>query len=211
MAIIFTTTACFHNFRSTITGRSCFKLSLSTLVFLAVVVNELNYEGCLRQINVLSLKLACCRCTSLRNIRDNEEKDSAFRGICMMIGVNPGGVVQVRWCRCRDVVDYFGAKGFTFSPLAVFVQDFIFFCDAVASWVNPKDDLRDMFYKVRSSVTDWFALSLRRGWFVFEPILCFVSQILHGFKEQVGEENWQQFSEQFPPLLKERLAACYGV
>lgn len=36
------------------------------------------------------------RCTSLRNIRDNEEKDSAFRGICVMIGVNPGGVVQVR-------------------------------------------------------------------------------------------------------------------
>lgn len=35
------------------------------------------------------------RCTSLRNIRDNEEKDSAFRGICGMIGVNPGGVVQV--------------------------------------------------------------------------------------------------------------------
>ncbi|KAF4014552.1 hypothetical protein G4228_006811 [Cervus hanglu yarkandensis] len=94
------------------------------------------------------------RCTSLRNIRDNEEKDSAFRGICMMIGVNPGGVVQ----------------------------DFIFFCDAVASWVSPKDDLRDMFYK-----------------------------ILHGFKDQVGEENWQQFSEQFPPLLKERLAAFYGV
>ncbi|NWS23288.1 TNPO2 protein, partial [Pachyramphus minor] len=93
-------------------------------------------------------------CTSLRNIRDNEEKDSAFRGICVMIGVNPGGVVQ----------------------------DFIFFCDAVASWVSPKDDLRDMFYK-----------------------------ILHGFKAQVGEENWQQFSEQFPPLLKERLAAFYGV
>lgn len=37
------------------------------------------------------------RCTSLRNIRDNEEKDSAFRGICVMIGVNPAGVVQVRW------------------------------------------------------------------------------------------------------------------
>ncbi|KAK5914192.1 hypothetical protein CgunFtcFv8_008650 [Champsocephalus gunnari] len=53
-------------------------------------------------------------CTSLRNIRDNEEKDSAFRGICVMIGVNPAGVVQ----------------------------DFIFFRDAVASWVNPKDDLR---------------------------------------------------------------------
>lgn len=60
------------------------------------------------------------RCTSLRNIRDNEEKDSAFRGVCNMISLNPQGVVQ----------------------------DFIFFCDAIASWVNPKDDLKEMFYKV---------------------------------------------------------------
>ncbi|CAB1459097.1 unnamed protein product [Pleuronectes platessa] len=37
------------------------------------------------------------------------------------------------------------------------------------------------------------------------------TMILHAFKDQVGEENWQQFSEQFPPLLKERLSACYGV
>lgn len=62
----------------------------------------------------------CSRCTSLRNIRDNDEKDSAFRGMCQMISLNPGGVVQ----------------------------DFIFFCDAIASWINPKDDLKDMFYKV---------------------------------------------------------------
>ncbi|KAJ8309625.1 hypothetical protein KUTeg_012832 [Tegillarca granosa] len=59
-------------------------------------------------------------CTSLRNIRDNEEKDSAFRGVCHMINVNPGGVVQ----------------------------DFIFFCDAVASWNVPKQDLKEMFYKI---------------------------------------------------------------
>ena len=52
----------------------------------------------------------CCRCTSLRNIRDNDEKDSAFRGMCQMISVNPSGVVP----------------------------DFIFFCDAVASWLNPQ-------------------------------------------------------------------------
>ena len=50
------------------------------------------------------------RCTSLRNIRDNDEKDSAFRGMCQMISVNPSGVVP----------------------------DFIFFCDAVASWLNPQ-------------------------------------------------------------------------
>lgn len=88
------------------------------------------------------------RCTSLRNIRDNEEKDSAFRGICIMIGVNPGGVVQVsfglRW-RPRHGLIWSSAP----SPSA---QDFIFFCDAVASWVNPKDDLRDMFYKVTPTV-----------------------------------------------------------
>lgn len=93
-------------------------------------------------------------CTSLRNIRDNEEKDSAFRGVCHMINVNPGGVVQ----------------------------DFIFFCDAVASWSQPKADLKDMFYK-----------------------------ILHGFKNQVGEENWTKFSDQFPQPLRERLAVHYAV
>jgi len=60
------------------------------------------------------------RCMSLRNIRDNDEKDSSFRGICCMISANPNGVVQ----------------------------DFIYFCDAVASWVSPKDDLKEMFSKV---------------------------------------------------------------
>lgn len=93
-------------------------------------------------------------CASLRNIRDNEEKDSAFRGMCHMITVNPAGVVQ----------------------------DFIFFCDAVASWTNPKPELKEMFHK-----------------------------ILHGFKDQVGEENWKQFSDQFPEQLQERLSSVYGV
>lgn len=58
----------------------------------------------------------------MRNIRDNEEKDSAFRGMCHMITVNPAGVMQ----------------------------DFIYFCDAVASWMNPKPELKDMFLKVSS-------------------------------------------------------------
>uniref|UniRef100_A0A8B9H7Z7 Transportin-1 n=1 Tax=Astyanax mexicanus TaxID=7994 RepID=A0A8B9H7Z7_ASTMX len=119
----------------------------------AITIGRLGYV-CPQEVAPMLPQFIRPWCQSLRNIRDNEEKDSAFRGICLMIGVNPGGVVQ----------------------------DFIFFCDAVASWVNPKEDLRDMFYK-----------------------------ILHGFKDQVGEENWQQFSEQFPPQLKERLSACYGV
>ncbi|CAD5125177.1 DgyrCDS13420 [Dimorphilus gyrociliatus] len=93
-------------------------------------------------------------CTSLRNIRDNDEKDSAFRGMCNMINVNAAGIVH----------------------------DFIFFCDAVASWTHPKDDLKEMFHK-----------------------------ILHGFKNQVGEDNWKKFSEQFPAPLRERLSVSYNV
>uniref|UniRef100_A0AAY5KQD7 Transportin-1 n=1 Tax=Esox lucius TaxID=8010 RepID=A0AAY5KQD7_ESOLU len=120
---------------------------------MAITIGRLGYV-CPQEVSPVLQQFIRPWCTSLRNIRDNEEKDSAFRGICTMISVNPGGVVQ----------------------------DFIFFCDAVASWVNPKDDLRDMFGK-----------------------------ILHGFKNQVGEENWRRFSDQFPLPLKERLAAFYGV
>lgn len=94
------------------------------------------------------------RCTSLRHIRDNDEKDSAFRGMCNMITVNPVGVVP----------------------------DFIFFCDAIASWVNPPSDLHAM-----------------------------IQKILHGFKTQVGDENWRRFVEQFPPNLSERLVTMYEI
>ncbi|XP_052631361.1 transportin-1 isoform X1 [Harpia harpyja] len=119
----------------------------------AITIGRLGYV-CPQEVAPMLQQFIRPWCTSLRNIRDNEEKDSAFRGICTMISVNPSGVVQ----------------------------DFIFFCDAVASWISPKDDLRDMFCK-----------------------------ILHGFKNQVGDENWRRFSDQFPLPLKERLAAYYGV
>ncbi|XP_023245329.1 transportin-1 [Copidosoma floridanum] len=109
-------------------------------------------------IGEISIKLgsdmSTVMCTSLRNIRDNEEKDSAFRGMCQMIAVNPGGVAP----------------------------EFIYFCDAVASWAAPRDDLRDI-----------------------------IQKILHGFKNQVGAENWKRFSDQFPPQLSERLQNLYGV
>jgi transportin-1 len=36
-------------------------------------------------------------------------------------------------------------------------------------------------------------------------------QILHGFKTQVGDENWRQFYDQFPPQLAERLSAMYEI
>lgn len=55
------------------------------------------WDHLIRIAHLTCVSLPLRRCTSLRNIRDNEEKDSAFRGICVMIGVNPAGVVQVRW------------------------------------------------------------------------------------------------------------------
>ena len=34
-------------------------------------------------------------CTALWEIKDNDEKDSAFRGFCMMIAANPSGIQDV--------------------------------------------------------------------------------------------------------------------
>ena len=34
-------------------------------------------------------------CTALWEIKDNDEKDSAFRGFCMMISANPSGLENV--------------------------------------------------------------------------------------------------------------------
>jgi transportin-1 len=59
-------------------------------------------------------------CMALRNIHDNEEKESAFRGICYMINANPQGVLQY----------------------------FVFFCDALASWTQPPTELRLIFRSV---------------------------------------------------------------
>jgi hypothetical protein len=35
------------------------------------------------------------RCQALVDIKDNDEKDSAFRGFCKLIQTNPAGVAKV--------------------------------------------------------------------------------------------------------------------
>jgi len=59
-------------------------------------------------------------CKSLRGIRDNDEKESAFRGLCEMIQVNPNGVVR----------------------------GFVFFCDAVSQWQQPSQPLNQLFRNI---------------------------------------------------------------
>jgi transportin-1 len=90
------------------------------LPFSAITIGRLGYV-CPEEVAPALQQFIRPWCMSLRNIRDNEEKDSAFRGICAMISVNPAGVVN----------------------------DFIYFCDAIASWVAPKPDLKHMFHEVR--------------------------------------------------------------
>mmetsp|Transcript_9429 Transcript_9429/g.21924 ORF Transcript_9429/g.21924 Transcript_9429/m.21924 type:complete len:365 (-) Transcript_9429:531-1625(-) len=59
-------------------------------------------------------------CNSLRNIRDDVEKEHAFRGLCEMIKLNPRGVIQ----------------------------HFVHLCDAIASWKQPPPELDEMFRQI---------------------------------------------------------------
>lgn len=65
-------------------------------------------------------------CQALWDIKDNDEKDSAFRGLCEMIQVNPNGA----------------AKGF------------VYFCNAVVRWSTPSAELNDMFRKILTGFRD---------------------------------------------------------
>ena len=76
-----------------------------------------------------------------------------------MINVNPGGVAQVTlWIlllkcnisslRTTDLlISRLLVAGSVYNFMCIF-QDFIFFCDAVASWISPKSDLKETFHKV---------------------------------------------------------------
>jgi len=61
------------------------------------------------------------RCKSIKDIGDCEEKDSAFRGMCKMITASQSGIIH---------------------------DDFVFLCDALASWDNPGSDIKEQFVKV---------------------------------------------------------------
>ncbi|KAJ1986624.1 hypothetical protein H4R33_003253 [Dimargaris cristalligena] len=63
-------------------------------------------------------------CTLLGQIRDNDEKDSAFRGLCTLIEANPNGILP----------------------------SFVYFCDAVARWQTPSAPLNEMMGKILHGV-----------------------------------------------------------
>ena len=83
------------------------------------------------------------------------------------------------------------------------LQDFIFFCDAVASWVNPSPDLKDMFLKVRFILLFWgvHALKTQKKTFLFwASVLYFVSSI-----------HRPSFSILFPHWLSTTVIPAYRI
>jgi transportin-1 len=59
-------------------------------------------------------------CQALWEIKDNEEKDSAFRGFCALIEANPGGIQR----------------------------HFLWFCNAVVKWQTPSQELNELFRRI---------------------------------------------------------------
>lgn len=92
-------------------------------------------------------------CRNIRNVADCEDKENAFRGLCELIMRNPD----------------------------VFADDFIYFCDAAASWSDVETELRKK-----------------------------IAYMIMEYKQHMGN-NWEEVYGTFPPLLKGRLAALYGV
>eukprot|EP00300_Choanocystis_sp_HF-7_P005521 c14125_g1_i1.p1 GENE.c14125_g1_i1~~c14125_g1_i1.p1 ORF type:complete len:912 (+),score=213.36 c14125_g1_i1:158-2893(+) len=68
-------------------------------------------------------------CLAMRVLADDEEKASAFRGLCQMIHVNPQGVVD----------------------------KFVLVADAISSWREPPEDLHDMFQTILHAFKDSMA------------------------------------------------------
>jgi len=59
-------------------------------------------------------------CQALYEIRDNEEKDSAFRGLCTLVQANPAGMAK----------------------------SLLWFCTAIVRWTQPSAELNDMFARI---------------------------------------------------------------
>lgn len=87
-------------------------------------------------------------CATLRTIKDDNEKDSAFRGLCKVVQTNPNGVLK----------------------------NFVFVCDAIASWEQPVPDLKQQ-----------------------------MMMIMHGVKNLMPTQVWNEYFLSFPNTLKEKL------
>ncbi|ORY34979.1 putative importin beta-2 subunit [Naematelia encephala] len=82
-------------------------------------------------------------CKALWEIKDNDEKDSAFRGFCMMISVNPGGLDN----------------------------SFIWFCNAVVKWQHPSSQLDQMFRQILQGFKNSLGSAWEQSISTFPPVI----------------------------------------
>jgi transportin-1 len=76
-------------------------------------------------------------CQALYEIRDNEEKDSAFRGFCTLVQTNPSGIAKVSpTAYSRDMMT---------NRL---MQSILWFCNAIVRWTTPSAELNAMFQQL---------------------------------------------------------------
>ena len=83
-------------------------------------------------------------CQALYEIRDNEEKDSAFRGLCTLVQANPAGMAKVR---CRSDAAFSPSFPAMNGRLSFFFvgQSLLWFCNSIIRWNQPSPELNNMF------------------------------------------------------------------
>ncbi|GJE91353.1 ARM repeat-containing protein [Phanerochaete sordida] len=82
-------------------------------------------------------------CQALYEIRDNEEKDSAFRGLCTLVQTNPAGIAK----------------------------SLLWFCNAIVKWNNPSAELNAMFQQLLSGFKQHDAQGWAAQVSTFPPII----------------------------------------
>ncbi|KAF5357352.1 hypothetical protein D9758_005925 [Tetrapyrgos nigripes] len=82
-------------------------------------------------------------CQALYEIRDNEEKDSAFRGFCTMVQANPAGIAK----------------------------SLLWFCNSIVRWNNPSPELNEMFRTILQGFKQHDEQGWAAGVSTFPPVI----------------------------------------
>lgn len=132
-------------------------------------------------------------CSALADIKDNEEKDSAFKGICLAMCVASASCeTGESSAECLPDLSERNPSGLT--------DCFPHWLNAVGKWQRPSPALSQSFRSVRMSL-QLFGLVTERS---------VSSQLLATFKAGIGPAAWDAAVREQHPLVAQRLAA-YGV
>ncbi|KAI0326350.1 ARM repeat-containing protein [Cubamyces sp. BRFM 1775] len=82
-------------------------------------------------------------CQALYEIRDNEEKDSAFRGFCTLVQTNPAGIMK----------------------------SLLWFCNAIVRWNQPSPELNNMFQQLLTGFKQHDAVGWAAQVATFPPVI----------------------------------------